>query len=57
VDGNGVTSTERWVLAGAVVVIDLLLFALPLTGLFAAYVLIARPLWFREWVSELYRQA
>jgi hypothetical protein len=52
-----VTSTERWVLAGAVVVIDLLLFALPLTGLFAAYVLIARPPWFREWVSELYRQA
>lgn len=52
---SGVTSTERWALAGAVVVIDVLLFALPLTGLFAAYVLIARPHWFREWVSQLYQ--
>ena len=29
-------------------------FALPLTGLLAAYLILARPPWFREWVERLY---
>ena len=44
----------RIVLALAVVVLDLLLFALPLTGLVAAWILIARPPWFRAFVDRLY---
>lgn len=48
------TDTERISLAIAIVLVDLLLFALPLTGLAAAYVLIARPPWFRGWVERLY---
>ena len=47
--------TDRWVLALLLVVIDLVIFAIPLTGLFAAYILVIRPLWFRSWVEDLYR--
>jgi hypothetical protein len=38
------------------VVIDLVIFAIPLTGLFAAYILLVRPPWFRTWVEDLYRK-
>lgn len=47
--------TDRWVLALLLVVIDLVIFAIPLTGLFAAYILLIRPPWFRAWVEDLYR--
>lgn len=48
-------STDRWILALLLVMIDLVIFAIPLTGMFAAYVLLARPPWFRDWVEDLYR--
>ncbi len=48
------TETQRYLLAVLIVVVDLALFALPLTGLAIAYVLIARPPQFRDWVDELY---
>ena len=47
--------TDRWVLALLLVLIDLVIFAIPLTGLFAAYILLIRPPWFRIWVEDLYR--
>ncbi len=46
--------SDRWLIAVALVLIDLFIFVAPLTGLFAAYVLIVRPPWFKEWVEELY---
>ncbi len=49
------TISQRIVLAAAIILVDVVAFALPLTGFFAAYVLLARPLWFRDWVNELYR--
>ena len=45
---------ERWLLALAIILLDWVLFVVPLTGLAAAYVLIARPSWFRDWVGRLY---
>ncbi len=48
------TTTERVLLAIAVVLVDVVLFALPITGFFAAYVLLARPPWFLTWVNQLY---
>ena len=45
---------ERWLLAVALVVIDAVAIVVPLVALFAAYVLIARPPWFRAWVEKLY---
>ena len=47
-------ATDRWLLALVLVVIDLVIFAVPLTGLFAAYILLVRPPWFRAWVEDLY---
>jgi hypothetical protein len=46
---------DRWLLALLLVVIDLVIFVVPLTGLFAAYILLVRPPWFRAWVEDLYR--
>ena len=46
--------SDRWLLAIALVLIDLFIFVVPLTALLAAYVLIVRPTWFRSLVNELY---
>ena len=52
---NGkMTDTERIAMAVGVVLVDLLFFALPLTGLAVAYVILARPAWFKEWADRLY---
>lgn len=48
-------TTDRWVLALMLVVIDVVIFVIPLTGLLAAYILLIRPQWFRTWVEDLYR--
>ena len=48
------TTTERILLAAAVVAVDLVAFAVPLTGIVAAYVIIARPSWFRRFMEDLY---
>jgi len=49
------TTQERVLLAIAVVLVDIVLFAVPLTGFFAAFVLLARPPWFLDWINRLYR--
>ena len=46
--------SDRWLYAIAIVLIDLFVFVAPLTGLLVAYVLIARPPWFRRWAEEIY---
>ena len=48
------TASERVLLAVVLVVADLVLFAVPLTALGAAWVILARPPWFRDWVTRLY---
>ncbi len=48
---------DRWFLAVALVVIDVAIFVVPLTGLFAAYVLLVRPAWFQRWVEQLYAES
>ena len=48
------TTNQRILLAVLIILIDVVAFALPLTGFFAAYVLLARPPWFRIWVDDLY---
>ena len=45
---------ERLILAVAVLLIDATVFVVPLAGFFVAYVIVARPPWFREWVAALY---
>ena len=45
---------ERWLLALAVVLADVVAVFIPLVAIAAAYVVIARPPWFRVWVEKLY---
>ena len=48
---------DRLVWALLIVVVDTAAFAIPLAALVIAYVLLACPRWFREWVERLYREA
>jgi hypothetical protein len=50
------SDSERIAIAVGVVLVDVFLFAVPLTGIFAAYVLIAKPRWFLDWVERLYQE-
>ena len=45
---------QRLIWALLIVVVDVAAFAVPLAALLIAYVLLARPAWFREWVGRLY---
>jgi len=46
--------SERWLLAIALVLLDAVVFVIPVTGLMAAWVLIARPPQFYDLVQRLY---
>ena len=48
------STAERVILAATLVVVDVVVFAVPLTALAAAWVIVTRPPWFREWVCRLY---
>ncbi len=48
------TLTIRILLAVAIVLVDVALFALPLTGLLAAYIILARPAGFPDLINQLY---
>lgn len=45
---------QRYLLAAAIIIGDLLFFALPLTAFVAGYIIIARPRWFEEFVENIY---
>ena len=45
---------ERVALAVLIIFLDVVVFVVPITGLVAAWVLLARPPWFRDWVDRLY---
>ena len=47
--------TERILWATTIVLADLLIFVVPLTAVVAAYVLIARPVWFSDFIKKLYQ--
>ena len=49
------SSQQRWLLAIAFVLVDIVAVFIPLAAILAAYVLITRPPWFRDWVEEIYR--
>jgi len=53
----GMRLAERLVWALLIVIVDAAAFAVPLAALLIAYVLLARPPWFRDWVERLYREA
>jgi len=48
--------TNRVLLAAGIVCLDLVVFLVPLTALFLAYILLVNPPWFREFLNGLDRQ-
>jgi hypothetical protein len=48
-----VNALQRLLLALAIVLVDAALFFVPLAGLFLAYVIVANPPWFREFLRRL----
>lgn len=49
-----IETANRVALALLVFFFDLMTVGIPFAAMFLAYVIIARPPWFREWVSRLY---
>jgi hypothetical protein len=49
-----ITERQIWLLAIGLIAVDLLFFMVPIVPFLAAYVLIVRPPWFREFVDDLY---
>lgn len=45
---------DRIMLVVVILLADMLVFMLPLTAFFAAYILLARPVWFRDWILKVY---
>ncbi len=45
--------TRRVLLAAAILLLDLAVFFLPLSAIFLAYVVVANPAWFRDFLNHL----
>jgi hypothetical protein len=50
---NNMSFTQRVLLSIGILLIDLIVFFLPLTALFLAYIILANPIWFREFLQDL----
>jgi hypothetical protein len=46
-----------WLIAAAIIVVDLAIFMVPIVPVVAAYVLIARPPWFKTFIDDVYRSS
>lgn len=47
--------SERLFWAVGIVLIEVLIFVVPVMAILTAYVLISRPSWFKNWVDRIYR--
>jgi hypothetical protein len=45
-------TTQRIILAAGILAVDILIFFLPLTAIFLAYILISNPAWFRDFLER-----
>lgn len=46
-----------WLIAVAIIVVDLVVFMIPIVPIVAAYILIARPPWFKTFIDDVYRSS
>jgi hypothetical protein len=49
-----VSTRTVWLIAAGLIVVDLLFFMVPIVPFAAAYVLLVRPPWFKDFVDDLY---
>jgi hypothetical protein len=49
------TFNQRLLLALVILICDILIFVIPVTAVFACYILLYRPTWFQEWILQLYQ--
>jgi hypothetical protein len=47
---------DIWLIAIAIIAVDLLVFVVPVVPLVAVYILLARPRWFKQFVDDLYEK-
>jgi hypothetical protein len=50
---NAMSFGQRVLLSVGILLIDLIVFFLPLTALFLVYIILANPVWFREFLQKL----
>ena len=50
---NAMSFGQRVLLSVGILLIDLIVFFLPLTALFLIYIILANPVWFREFLQNL----
>jgi hypothetical protein len=44
---------QRIFLAAGILLVDLIVFVLPLTALFLVYIILVNPIWFRDFLQKL----
>lgn len=49
-----ITEHQIWLIAIGLIALDLTLFMVPIVPFLAAYVLIVRPLWFKDFIDDVY---
>jgi hypothetical protein len=48
---------QIWLVAIAIIAVDLAFFMVPIVPFLAAYVLLARPPWFKDFIDDVYDQS
>ncbi|MDP3920994.1 MAG: hypothetical protein Q8R76_09365 [Candidatus Omnitrophota bacterium] len=48
------TTTDKIFIAAVILLLDIVFFVIPMATIFAAYILFCRPLWFRDFMLNLY---
>lgn len=51
------TQGKIWAIAAAIIVVDLAVFMIPIVPIVAAYILVARPPWFKSFIDEVYQSS
>ncbi len=51
-----ISDRQIWLIAAGLIAVDLLVFMIPIVPMLAAYVLVARPSWFKDFIDEVYDQ-
>jgi 4-hydroxybenzoate polyprenyltransferase len=49
-----ISEQQIWLVAIGIIAVDLTLFMVPIVPFLAAYVLIVRPAWFKDFIDDVY---